>query len=147
MLYLSSVSSRMISVPWIRKDVKDSGCGLLEISFWRGWERTSNTFIHYSSSHPRFETSTIQIEWGSSVGIETDYGLDATGIESRCGRDFPPVQTGPGAHPASCTMGTGSFLGVKCGRGVLLTTHLLLAPRSWKSRAIPLTPSGPQPGL
>jgi hypothetical protein len=23
------------------------------------------------------------------------------------------VQTGPGAHPASCTMGTGSFLGVK----------------------------------
>jgi hypothetical protein len=21
-----------------------------------------------------------------------------------------PVQTGPGAHPASCTMGTGSFL-------------------------------------
>ena len=24
-----------------------------------------------------------------------------------------PVQTGPGAYPASCTMGTGSFLGVK----------------------------------
>ena len=24
-----------------------------------------------------------------------------------------PVQTGPGAHPASCTMGIGSFLGVK----------------------------------
>jgi hypothetical protein len=23
------------------------------------------------------------------------------------------VQTGPGAYPASCTMGTGSFLGVK----------------------------------
>ena len=33
----------------------------------------------------------------------------------------PPDQTGPGAHPASCKMGTGSFLGVKCGRGVLLT--------------------------
>jgi len=32
-----------------------------------------------------------------------------------------PVQTGPGAHPASCTMGTGSFLGVKSGRGVTLT--------------------------
>ena len=30
-----------------------------------------------------------------------------------------PVQTGPGAHPASCTMGTGSFPGVKRpGRGV-----------------------------
>jgi len=30
------------------------------------------------------------------------------------GRDFPvPVQTGPGAHPASYTMGTGSRTGVK----------------------------------
>jgi hypothetical protein len=30
-----------------------------------------------------------------------------------------PVQTGPGAHPASYTMGTGSFPGVKRpGRGV-----------------------------
>jgi len=54
------------------------------------------------------------------------------------GRDFPPVQTGPEAHPASCTMGTGSFPGVNYGRGVLLTTHPLLVPWSWKSRAIPL---------
>ena len=44
-----------------------------------------------------------------------------SGIESRWGRDFPPVQTGLGAHPASCKMGTGSIPGVKCGRGVLLT--------------------------
>ena len=43
-----------------------------------------------------------------------------------------PVQTGPGAHPASCTMGTGSFPGVKSGRGV--------TPWSRKSRAIPLLP-------
>ena len=35
-------------------------------------------------------------------------------------------------------MGTGSFPGVKYGRGVLLTTHPLLVPWSWKSRAIPL---------
>ena len=60
---------------------------------------------------------------GSSVGIATELRAGRSGIESRLGRDFPPVQTGPGAHPASCTMGTGSFLGVKCGRGVLLTTH------------------------
>jgi hypothetical protein len=33
-------------------------------------------------------------------------------------RFFSHVQTGPGAHPASCTMGTGSYLGVKRpGRG------------------------------
>jgi len=36
-------------------------------------------------------------------------------IESRWGgRDFPhPSRPAPGAHPASYTMGTGSFLGVK----------------------------------
>jgi hypothetical protein len=51
-----------------------------------------------------------------------------------------PVQTGPGAHLASCTMGTGSFPGVKSGRGVTLTPHPLLVLWSWKSRAIPLLP-------
>jgi len=60
---------------------------------------------------------------------------------------IPPVQTGPGAHPASCKMGTGSIPGVKCGRGVLLTTHPLLVPRSWKSRAIPLPTLWATPGL
>jgi hypothetical protein len=56
---------------------------------------------------------------GSSVGIATDYGLDGPGIESRWGaRLLAHVQTGPGAHPDSCTMGTGSFPGVKRpGRG------------------------------
>jgi hypothetical protein len=34
-----------------------------------------------------------------------------------------PVQTGPGAHPASCTMCTGSFPGVKSDRCVTLTHH------------------------
>ena len=33
-------------------------------------------------------------------------------------------------HPASCKMGTGSFPGVSCGRGVTLTPHPLLVPRS-----------------
>jgi len=50
----------------------------------------------------------------SVVGIATSYGLDGPGIESRWGARFSaPVQTGPGAHPASCTMGTGSFPGGK----------------------------------
>jgi hypothetical protein len=34
--------------------------------------------------------------------------------------------------PATCTMGTSSFPGVKCGQGVLLTTQPLLVPRYWK---------------
>jgi hypothetical protein len=49
-----------------------------------------------------------------------------------------PVQTGHGAHPASCTMRTGSFPGVKSGRGVTLTLHPLLVPWSRKGRTIPL---------
>ena len=51
-----------------------------------------------------------------------------------------PVQTGPGAHLASCTMGTRFFPGVKSGRGVTLTPHPLIVPWSRKSRAIPLLP-------
>ena len=78
---------------------------------------------------------------GSVVGIATGYRLDGPGIESRWGARFSaPVQTGPGAHPASCTMGTGSFQGVKRGRGVTLTPHPLLVPWSWKGIAIPLLP-------
>ena len=51
-----------------------------------------------------------------------------------------PVQTGPGTHTASCTMGTRSFPGVKCGRGVKLIPHPLLVPWSRKGRTIPLLP-------
>ena len=92
---------------------------------------------------PAISTLTVPRSGPSnSVGIATDYGLDGPGIESRWGRDFPPVQTGPRAHPATCTMGTGSLPEVKCGRGVLLTTHPLLGTRSWKSRVIPLHPLG-----
>jgi hypothetical protein len=50
----------------------------------------------------------------SSVGIATRYGLDGPGV-----RFSAHIQTGPGAHPASYTMGTGYFPGVKRpGRGV-----------------------------
>ena len=84
---------------------------------------------------------------GSSVGIATELRAGRSGIETRWGRVFPPVQTGPGAHPASCKMGTGSSPGVKCVRGLLLTTHPLLVPRSWKSRAISLPILWATPGL
>ena len=63
-----------------------------------------------------------------SVGIATDYGLD-----------------GPGSN-TYCKIGTGPFSRVKCGRGVL-TTHRLLVPWSWKSRAVPLPTLWATPGL
>jgi hypothetical protein len=66
---------------------------------------------------------------GSIVGIVTGDGLDGPGIESWWGVRFTaPVQTGLGTHPASCTMGTGSFQGVKSSRGVALSPHPLLVP-------------------
>ena len=78
---------------------------------------------------------------GSVVGIATGYRLDGPGIESRWGRDFSHLsRPALGPIPASCTMGTRSFPGVKSRRSVTLTPHPLLVPWSWKSRAIPLLP-------
>jgi hypothetical protein len=63
-------------------------------------------------------------EPGSSVSIVSDYGLDdrAIGVRSQAGtKDFSSslcVQTGSGAHPASCTMGKGGpFPGGKARPG------------------------------
>ena len=49
---------------------------------------------------------------GSSVGIATELRAGRSGDRIPEGARFSaPVQTGPGAHPAFCTMGTGSFPG------------------------------------
>jgi len=60
---------------------------------------------------------------GSSVVIATKLRNGLSGIESRWGRNIPTAQTGPGTNPASCKMGADCFLGIKCGRRVLLITH------------------------
>ena len=61
--------------------------------------------------------------------------------------DLKSAETELNFKPYNCVLGTGSFPGVKCGRGVLLTTHPLLVPRLWKSRAIPLPNLRATPGL
>jgi hypothetical protein len=91
----------------------------------------------------------IQLQWAGQLSRHRGWlraGRSGDRIAAEA-RFSTPVQTGPGTHPASCTMGTGSFLGVKYGRGVLLTTHPLLVPWSWKSRAIPLPILWATPGL
>ena len=82
----------------------------------------------------------LQVGRESSVGIATRYGLDGPGIESRWGAGFSaPALNGPGDHPASYTIGTGSFPGVKRpGRGVDHPPHL--APWLRKRRATPHFP-------
>jgi len=86
---------------------------------WRTYERLIS-FQHF------------QIHW-----LRSGWSRDRILVGARFSA---PVQTGAGAHPASCTMGTRSFPGVKSGRGVTLTPHPLLMPRSRKCRAIPLLP-------
>ena len=98
----------------------------------------THTHTHRTHTHTHTHTLTPHTQTHTHTHTHT---------QSRWGRDFPPVQTGPGAHPAFYKMGTGSFPGVKCGRGVLLTTHPLLVPRSWKSRAISLPTLWATPGL
>ena len=71
----------------------------------------------------------------SVVGRTTRYRLDGPGILSRGGARFSaPVQTGPGVHPGSVTVGTGLFPGIKLSGIGVDPPHL--AP----SRAVPLLP-------
>jgi hypothetical protein len=62
-----------------------------------------------------------------------------------------PIQTGSGAHPASCKMGTGSFPGGKSDRGVMLTTHSPSSAEDKKdlryTSTHPTGPSGPVTGF
>jgi hypothetical protein len=71
------------------------------------------------------------------AGRPGDQGL----IPDRGEKIFPLacVQTGSGDHPASCTMGTGGpFPGLKRSRGVTLTAHPHIMPRSRMSSSFSL---------
>jgi len=90
----------------------------------------------------RIKTGYSLVQWAGYLSRYSDWlRAGRSGYRIPVGARFSaPVQTGPGAHPLSCTMCTGSFPGVKSGRGVKLTPHPLLVPWSKKSRAIPLLP-------
>ena len=84
---------------------------------------------------------------GSSVGTATGYGLDSPGSNPGGDKIFRPSRLALGPTQPPAKWDTGSFLGVKCGWGVLLTTHPLLVPGSWNNRAIPLPTLWATPGL
>ena len=54
--------------------------------------------VCFSAAHPR-----VSLGRDSSVGIATRYRLDGPGIESRCGRDFPPLSI-PALRPTQPPM-------------------------------------------
>ena len=75
---------------------------------------TNSCKIIYLRNLVWFRNSNVNVDRDGSVGIATRYGLDGPEIESRWGARFSaPVQTFPGAHPASYTVGTGSLARVK----------------------------------
>jgi hypothetical protein len=76
------------------------------------WLSTANTGGgHTVSNHIWLMSSSIcillyiNVDQPNSVGTGTYYGLDGPGIESHW------CETFPGSHPASYTIGTGSFQG------------------------------------
>jgi hypothetical protein len=121
----------------------------------RSWQmvcRLANTlyFLKFFTSRNAcvFTLTNILIQKpGSPVSIVSHYGLDdrVIGVRSQAGvKDFSSnlcVQTGSGAHPASCTVVTGgTFPGVKRGLGVTLTTHPHLVPTSRMSTSCTSSP-------
>jgi len=84
---------------------------------------------------------------GSSVSIVTDYRLFGPGLNPSGDEIFrlSRLALGPIEPPVQWVQGLSQ--GVKCGWGVLLTTHPLLVPWSWKSRVILLPTLWATPGL
>jgi hypothetical protein len=79
--------------------------------------RLKVTRIEYENEEKNLDQRKLKMEIirsrGSSVSIVSDYGLDDRAIRVRSpagAKNFSSnlcVYTGSGAHPASCTMGTG----------------------------------------
>jgi hypothetical protein len=67
---------------------------------------------------------------GSSVGIATDYGLESRGIESVGSEIFRTCPDRRWSPHSVLYNGYRIFSGVESGRGVTLTSHPLLVPRS-----------------
>jgi hypothetical protein len=106
------------------------------------------TFLSSSMPIDIWEWVKIMKSRGSSVSIVSGYRLDYRTIEVRSpteAKDFSSnlcVQTGSGAHPTYCRMGTGDiFRGGKAwpGRDADHSPHAV--PRSWMSRSYTSSPS------
>jgi hypothetical protein len=100
-----------------------------------GYSATTKQIKYYVQvTHALYEDKYFVMGRDSSVGIATRCGLDVTRSNS-CGARFSaPVQTGPGANQASCSMGTESFPGVK--RPGLGVDHPPLSSGEVKERVV-----------
>ena len=155
MCVLFQMVVRMFAVyRWEQDDVKNTFLHLHGPS----WSCSCNMSLHPKCSAHKSSNKTWHKIWNrayihkmgqvSSVSIATRYGQGGPGIESQWGARFSAsVQTGPGAYPASYTMGTGSFLGVnRLGHGVDHRPHLALSLKKELYLYSPPGPSWPVPG-
>ena len=104
--------------------------------------RSANNCI-YSIWYLSHRYCYLPLSWKRWNRFECAVGGDQIPVGAR----FSAHPDRPWGPPSILYNGYRVFPGVKSGRGVLLTTHPLLASRSWKSKAVPLLLSGPQPGL
>jgi hypothetical protein len=89
-------------------------------TLWCSWHRVSFGFA-FICRQKFFVCIRLQ---HSVVGVATRYGNTIPVVA----RFSAPVQTGPGAHPAFCTMDTGFLFRGWSGRCEALTTRPHLAP-------------------
>jgi hypothetical protein len=116
--------------------------------------QTLQSDVHSSPASSRPNWRPCRFKWTHPFRRKTKSGFCACAITfqtqstqlslaCKAERDFlfyTLVQTGPGAHPAYCTMGNGVSSRGWSGQGVALTTHHPLAPRLRISSDIPLRP-------
>jgi hypothetical protein len=123
-----SRSDRMRLIMQPRNSCGFGTSGMTSVSFCsHGWLRPSPGVSHI------FTLRTSVLGPSSSVGIATDFGLDGPGIESRWGVIFRACPDRPWGPPCLLYNGHRVFSGVESGRGVTLTSHPLLVPRSRKT--------------
>jgi hypothetical protein len=135
----------------VHTSVKKKGTAALlwtVILDWKGWNQPHpRTCRHVISSfeetwHLYFQDHPTQLRAGIPLSVQRlATGWTVRGSNPGGDEIFRTRPTGTGAHPASCTMVTGSFPGVKRPRRDVDQTPLL-APRSRKG-----PPSGPVTGL
>jgi hypothetical protein len=81
----------------------------------RSCERTNCGPACGSSVHRKLLAFRLRCIYLSPVcqTVAVCYSVDGLEVKSRWRRDFPYRPTGAKAHPASCTVNTGSFPGIK----------------------------------
>jgi len=113
----------------------------LNLLTWRIWWAPNNACRWQMGFNSAFKGLMFPCGPCDVVDIATGYGLGRSGDRSPVEARFPRLsRPALQPHPASCTIGTGSFPGVKSGQGVTLTPHPLLVSWSRKIRAVPLLP-------